>query len=76
MNRKGIGWFKLELVSYPDNTCFLDTIIKDKSYEFSIVDYTNRKDCFITNEHKEKSVLDKETNKQIIIERTTEVIAK
>lgn len=31
MSRQGIGWFKLEMVSYPDNSCFLDAKIQKHS---------------------------------------------
>lgn len=32
MNRQGIGWFKLDLVTYPDNACFLDAILNRNTY--------------------------------------------
>lgn len=76
MSRQGIGWFRLDLVTYPENACFLDAVIQDKSYESSVIDYTSRKDILILKEYKEESVLKKETNKQVIIEKKTEVIAK
>lgn len=32
MDRQGIGWFKLELVTYPDSACFLDAVLDRDTY--------------------------------------------
>lgn len=69
MNKQGIGWFKLDLVTYPDNTCFINTTIKDTSFEVAIEDRKIRIKTCIQKDYKEMTDINKESNKQVILHK-------
>lgn len=67
MNKHGIGWFKLDLVTYPENACFIDLTLKDNYLETVTVNYESSKNTFIERENKEVNDIDKETKNQAVI---------
>ena len=69
MNNQGIGWFKLDLVTYPENACFIDLILKDNHLETVTVNYASSKDAFIERENKEVNDINKETKNQAVIHK-------
>lgn len=69
---KGIGWFKLELVTYPDHTCFLDATLDRTSCQPVTVNYEIIKDTVLIKEDEEMTEVNKEINMECAVYRTEE----
>lgn len=75
MNRKGIGWFKLELVSYPENSCFLDAELE--KHECIVVEMKKEESmrvCIRKNDLREAILEESDRSNVELIKRTEVVI--
>ncbi len=69
-NREGIGWFKLELVTYPQNTCFFDVSLIDTTESHAVIDRAEKKEMYIMNENQQNTKLKKENIMQASIQKS------
>lgn len=75
MSNRGIGWFKLDLVTYPEDASFIDVTFDDKYVGLSSIKYDAVKFGINKNEHKDVSKIDKDTEKQIVINKKDNDVA-
>lgn len=75
MINQGIGWFKLDLVTYPEDASFINVTFDKKSIEFVSIKYDAVKSGINEKEFKDVSKIDKETEKQIVINKENNDIA-
>lgn len=67
MNKQGIGWFKLDLVTYPENAYFIGTSIDENSIESVVKNNKSKLESSIQKDWVEMADVNKETNKTVTL---------
>lgn len=67
MNKQGIGWFKLDLVTYPENAYFIETSIDENSIESVVKNNKSKLESSIQKDWVEMADVNKETNKTVTL---------
>lgn len=67
MNKHGVGWFKLDLVTYPESTYFIETSIDENSIESVVKNNKSKLESSIQKDWVEMADINKETNKTVTL---------
>lgn len=67
MNKQGIGWFKLDLITYPENAYFIGTSIDENSIESVVKNNKSKLESSIQKDWVEMADVNKETNKTVTL---------